>query len=165
MADAPAVPTALEPSINTFDTTPLFTWTREFGVEEYQVQIDSQTPQPASADTSCATTTCSWQPANPRAVGNHSWRVKAINSVGESAFSTARNFEILPCTAPTDRDLTNATVATQLTEAACQSLSAHTGYVVAAPGGNLELHAGDTIRLNPGFRVESGARLRCRVDP
>lgn len=155
----PATPTPVYPvDTDTFDTMPLFIWTQEFGAEEYEVQIDAESPQTVGA---CNGTTCSWAPADPHSVGEHSWKVRAQNPIGASYFSGAKNYEILDCTSFPNvvLDMGNSG---STTHHACDTITAEDSYRV---DGDLILHAGNRITLRDNFTVAPGGTLHARVDP
>lgn len=164
---APDIPTPLYPTVDTFDTTPLFQWTAVFGAESYRIQVDPPTNvvnELVDAATFCNATKCNWESSQTLLTDNHTWRVRAINPIGQSNFSSNQGFEVLACS-PENLTLSNHTVSSSEEEAACKKITAGNNYVVAGPDGDLELHAGQKIGLEAGFVVESGGELHCRVDP
>ena len=49
--------------------------------------------------------------------------------------------------------------------AACNALSAGSGFVVSSPGGDAIFRAGTSVALDNGFSVESGASFRVEIVP
>ena len=162
---APAAPTALQPSVDTFDATPLLIWTNEFGAAEYVVQIDADPEETVDAGTVCTALDCRWAPAGALALDNHSWKVRSWNPEGFSAYSSSLNFEVLDCTSFPDLLLNSGSASGgTVQEAACHTITAAGTYHVTGTG-VLELHAGDEIVFQDGFMVEAGGELHARIDP
>ena len=69
------------------------------------------------------------------------------------------------CTAPFDLNLANATVNNAVTCQAGTVIRAGSALVVAAPGGDLTLQAGEAINLKNGFEVQTGAAITAEIDP
>jgi hypothetical protein len=69
------------------------------------------------------------------------------------------------CTAPFDLNLANATVSFAVTCQAGTVIRAGNAFVVAGPGGDLKLEAGESIELKNGFIVQTNAALTTEIDP
>ncbi len=165
----PSQPVLVEPKIDTFDTTPVMIWRDVFGAEEFRVRIIDQSmvtvlDQTVSAATVCADGICTLESSVVLAIEDHTWEVQAINPLGSSAFAGPQSFTVLNCS-PLNKTVTNTTVTSTVAEAACETLTAETNYVVQGPNGDLDLHAGIAVILGNGFSVESGGSLTCRLDP
>lgn len=155
-----------EPSIDTFDTTPVYSWQHVAGAEEYRLEVDGSPDAWRTAASLCnADGFCSLEPAAALAVGSHSWRLRTRNPFGTGPWSSSRGFEVLACS-PLDLDLGPQTITNQREFAACLSITAGAGgFVIAGPNGNVTFHAGETIGLENGLVVERDGRLKLRVDP
>ena len=69
------------------------------------------------------------------------------------------------CTAPFDLNLANATMSSAVTCQAGTVIRAGNAFVVAGPGGDLRLEAGESIELKNGFIVQTNAALTTEIDP
>lgn len=166
---APTKPTPIQPTVDTFDTEPVFEWTHEFGAQEYRIQVfdDSSTQvfdKLLTAAAICNDTSCSWKSDTTLQIEDHTWQVRAENPLGESQFSAIKSFTVLACSPPLDLLLDSDTVNELAEEAACKTITAEGTYRVGS-NGDLELHAGDRIVFNHNFTVAPGGELHCRVDP
>ena len=168
----PAKPTLFHPTMDTFDTTPLFSWSGEFAAEQYRIQVFNNSAAKVldeflNTTTVCSEGTCTYSPVTTLAAEGHTWKVRGINPVGPGLFSATQVFTVLDCSAFPDLDLqsVDGPVTGVELRAACDTITASNGYTVQGPSGDLQLHAGAKIALNDGFSVESDGSLSCRIDP
>lgn len=157
----PVAPVVLGPSGPQFATTPQLAWQDVTGAATFEFELpgSGHPGGEAPAATACSAGRCEVEVPLP--VGPYEWRVRAANLGGESPWSGSSGLEILECDAAPGLSLEDAELAGVETVTDCQTISA-TGVTVLS-GADLALHAGESIALDEGFVVESGARLTLRV--
>ncbi|MCP4202647.1 MAG: hypothetical protein GY769_12015 [bacterium] len=162
----PAASSPGYPNTDVFDTTPIYEWSEVANATEYDLEVDTNLIQQTYlASNVCSGGLCSATPATALAVGPHSWRVRTRNPFSNGPWSGTSAFEVLACS-PLINDLPGATVSGTLLESACTELIVGNlgAYTVAAPGGDVTFHAGETVTIHNGFTVEESARFTAIVD-
>ena len=89
VAGVPAIPINLNPATEstvTYEVAANFSWNTVQYATSYQIQFDSEVP---------LTVTNSSYSRTFNTLGNHTWKVKAINAAGESGWSTVNNFTVV----------------------------------------------------------------------
>ncbi|MCK9638833.1 MAG: choice-of-anchor D domain-containing protein [Prolixibacteraceae bacterium] len=89
VAGVPAIPTNLNPATEstvTYEIAANFTWNTVQYATSYQIQFDSEVPLTVSNSSYSRTF---------NTLGNHTWKVKAINAAGESGWSVVNNFTVV----------------------------------------------------------------------
>ncbi|MSP13623.1 MAG: hypothetical protein EXR62_11795 [Chloroflexi bacterium] len=77
------------------DPRPVFTWNVANRATSYRIQVDNNSDF-SSPEINQTTASTSFTPGSDLAPGAYSWRVSASDVCGDSAFSAARTFTILP---------------------------------------------------------------------
>ncbi|MCP4204692.1 MAG: discoidin domain-containing protein [bacterium] len=96
--------------------------------------------------------------------GFHTVTAAVTDSGGLVGFNNVSVTIFVPCTSPQELVLANDTVISPEIHLACNSITAGPSYAILS-GGDVELQAGQVIRLQDGFSVEAGGAFKASIVP
>jgi hypothetical protein len=107
-ATVPAVPVLATPSSgsSTTDLTPTFDWNDVSGATSYTILADNNSDF-SSPEINQSPTASTYTPASNMATGTYYWKVKATNSAGSSAYSSAWTLTLTSSSTPVTLLTTN----------------------------------------------------------
>lgn len=154
---APGESMQLSPLIDTFKTDPLFKWSAVFGAADYKLEVDGP-PRFVFDASVCSGDICSARAGLDLAVGNHTWRLKGRNPLGDAPWAPNVTFEVLACS-PLVLMLDADDTGTSDHFDACDTLTAGSGFEIRQ-GESVTLHTGSVVSLEDGFSVSGSLTIR-----
>jgi hypothetical protein len=94
----PSAPILKSPSGNIYTALPKYKWNTAAGATDYRIQVKDKNSQVVidawytKAQANCANNVCKKTPATLLKLGNHTWKIKAKNKAGSSAWSSIMTF-------------------------------------------------------------------------
>jgi hypothetical protein len=173
IGDVPGPANPLSPEGDLFTDMPRFAWSPGVGATDYYLEIldDLSSPvfdQSYDAESTCDESGCSVVTGASLALSDYQWKITPQNTFGNGPVSAPMLFSRVACSQVT-LELDNQIISTPELFEACETIHAGdllgNGDFVVSDGGEVTLHAGDTVVLEDGFAVLDGGELVLRVDP